>query len=46
MGLRTDIQMDPLVGTLVRDYEQRVDVSEARIHVAIGSLLLQRIARP
>jgi hypothetical protein len=29
---------------LVRDYEQRIDVSEAMIHVAMGSLLLKRIA--
>lgn len=29
---------------LVRDYEQRIDVSEAMIHVAMGSLLLRRIA--
>ncbi len=29
---------------LVRDYEQRLDVSEAFIHVAMGSLLLRRIA--
>jgi transposase len=29
---------------LVRDYEQRLDVSEAMIHVAMGSLLLRRIA--
>ena len=29
---------------LVRDYEQRVDVSKAMIHVAMGSLLLRRIA--
>ena len=29
---------------LVRDYEQRLDVSEAMIHVALGSLLLRRIA--
>ena len=28
---------------LVRDYEQRIDVSEAMIHVAMGSLLLRRI---
>ena len=28
---------------LVRDYEQRLDVSEAMIHVALGSLLLRRI---
>ena len=29
---------------LVRDYEQRIDVSKAMIHVAMGSLLLRRIA--
>jgi transposase len=29
---------------LVRDYEARLDVSEAMIHVAMGSLLLRRIA--
>jgi transposase len=29
---------------LVRDYEQRIDVSEAFIHVAMGSILLRRIA--
>ena len=28
---------------LVRDYEKRVDVSKAMIHVALGSLLLRRI---
>jgi hypothetical protein len=28
----------------VRDYEQRIDVSEAMIHVAMGSLLLRRIS--
>jgi transposase len=28
---------------LVRDYEVRLDVSEAFIHVAMGSLLLRRI---
>ncbi len=31
---------------LVRDYEQRLDVSEAMIHVAMASLLLRRIAHP
>ncbi|MER9428770.1 IS5 family transposase [Mesorhizobium sp. M0408] len=31
---------------LVRDYEQRLDVSEAMIHLALGSLLLRRIAHP
>jgi hypothetical protein len=31
---------------LVRDYEQRIDVSEAMIHVALGSLMLRRIAPP
>ena len=29
---------------LVRDYKQRIDVSEAMIHVAMGSLLLRRIS--
>ena len=29
---------------LVRDYEARIDVSEAMIHVALGSILLRRIA--
>jgi transposase len=29
---------------LVRDYEQRIDVSEAMIHVAMGSLLWRRIS--
>lgn len=29
---------------LVRDYEQRIDVSEAMVHVAMGSLLLRRIS--
>ncbi len=29
---------------LVRDYETRIDVSEAMIHVAMGSLLLRRIS--
>ena len=28
----------------VRDYEQRIDVSEAMVQVAMGSLLLRRIA--
>jgi putative transposase len=31
---------------LVRDYEQRCDVSEAMIHVGMGALLLRRIAQP
>ena len=31
---------------LVRDYETRLDVSEAMIHVAMGSLMLRRIAHP
>lgn len=31
---------------LVRDYEHRLDVSEAMIHVAMGSILLRRIAHP
>ena len=29
---------------LVRDYEANIDVSEAMIHLALGSLLLRRIA--
>ena len=29
---------------LVRDYEKRLDVSEAMIHVAMGTLLLRRVA--
>lgn len=29
---------------LVRDYEKRIDVSEAMIHLAMGSLLLRRIS--
>ncbi len=31
---------------LVRDYEQRADVSEAMIHIAMRGLLLRRIAHP
>ncbi|MCP3733211.1 IS5/IS1182 family transposase, partial [Sphingomonas sp. MG17] len=31
---------------LVRDYEKRLDVSEAMIHVALGSLMLRRIVHP
>ncbi|MBE7728280.1 IS5 family transposase [Komagataeibacter sp. FXV3] len=31
---------------LVRDYEQRIDVSKAMIHVALGSLMLRRIVHP
>jgi putative transposase len=29
---------------LVRDYEQRLDLSEAMIRVALGALLLRRVA--
>jgi putative transposase len=29
---------------LVRDYEKRIDVSKAMIHVAMGGLLLRRVA--
>jgi len=29
---------------LVRDYEARIDVSEAMIHLAMGGLLLRRIS--
>jgi len=31
---------------LVRDYEQRLDVSEAMILIAMGSILLRRNAHP
>ncbi|MDI3308067.1 MAG: transposase [Acetobacteraceae bacterium] len=31
---------------LVRDYEKRLDVSEAMIELAMGALLLRRIAHP
>lgn len=31
---------------LVCDYEQRIDVSDAMIHVALGSLMLRRIVHP
>jgi putative transposase len=31
---------------LVRDYEQRLDVSEAMIFLAMGNLLLRRITHP
>lgn len=31
---------------LVRDYEMRLDISTAMIHVALGSLLLQRLLVP
>lgn len=29
---------------LVRDYERRLEVSEAMIHVTMGALLLRRVA--
>src|SRR6266705_3366200 len=29
---------------LVRDYEQRIDVSEAMIHIALGGVMLRRIS--
>ncbi len=31
---------------LVRDYEERLDVSEAMIGVAMSSLMLRRISHP
>lgn len=31
---------------LVRDYEQRIDVSEAMIHIAMASILIRRLAHP
>jgi hypothetical protein len=36
--------MDDALAAPRSDYEQRLDVSQAMIHVAIGSLLLRRIA--
>jgi transposase len=32
--------------TLVRDYERRIDVSTAMIHVAMGGVLFRRSAHP
>ena len=37
--------MLPRVSNDARDYETRLDVCKAMIHVAMGSLLLRRIAR-
>ena len=37
--------MLPRVSNDARDYETRLDVCKAMIHVAKGSLLLRRIAR-
>ena len=31
---------------LVRDYEKRLDVSDAMIHLGMGALLLRRVAYP
>lgn len=31
---------------LVKDYEKRIDVAEAMIHIAMGSLMLRRNAHP
>ncbi len=31
---------------LVKDYEQRIDVAEAMIHIAMGSIMLRRNAHP
>lgn len=31
---------------LVRDYERRIDVSEAMIFLAMGNLLVRRISHP
>ncbi len=31
---------------LVRDYERRTDVSEAMVYIAMGGLLLRRVAHP
>lgn len=46
LGRRTHLRLDDRWRRLVRDYEQRLDLSEAMIHVAMGSLLLRRIAHP
>jgi len=32
--------------SLVRDYEKRIDVSDAMIHLSMGALLLRRVAHP
>lgn len=35
--------MDDAMARPVSDYERRLDVSEAKIHVALGSMLLRRV---
>jgi len=41
---KRNLRLDDTVARLVRDYEKRIDVAKAIIHVAMGSLLLRRIA--
>ena len=41
-GRRAHVRLDDALSRLVRDYEERIDCSEA--HVALGSVLLRRIA--
>jgi hypothetical protein len=43
MGRRANVRMDDAMAAS-RAYEERIDCSEAMIHVALGSLLLRRIA--
>jgi len=31
---------------LVKDYDQRIDIAETMIHIAMGSITLRRIAHP
>jgi hypothetical protein len=46
LGRRADLQLDDKVRRLVRDYEQRVDVSHAMIPVAMGGNPTRRNAHP
>jgi len=43
-GLRRLPALESAIGVTARDDEQRFDVSEAMIHVALGSLILRRIS--
>lgn len=44
MGVQTHLRLETRWRRPVRDYEQGIEVSEAMIHVALGSLLLHRIS--
>lgn len=46
VGRRAHIRVKMRWRRLVRDYEERSDVSEAVIGVAMSSLMLRRIAHP